>query len=79
MAILVGLPQSTSLGQEGFLSNSTVIEMDKQDFLQFRLSKGDGIEFKRNFTKIRKVFEEFIVKAPIMWSLAIHSESLSGV
>ena len=53
--------------------------MEKQVLLDFRLSKGDGIEFKRNFTKIRKVFEEFIVKAPIMWSLAIHSESLSGV
>ena len=47
--------------------------------LDFRVTKGDGTEFKRYFTKIRKVFEEFIVKAPIMWSLAIHSESLSGV
>jgi len=58
---------------------STLIEMDKQVLLDFRLSRGDGIEFKRNFTKIRKVMEQYIVKGPIMWSLAIHSDSLPGV
>lgn len=58
---------------------ATLIEMDKQVLLDFRLSKGDGIEFKRNFMKIRKVMEEFIMKGPIMWSLAIHSDSLPGV
>ena len=58
---------------------ATLIEMDKQVLLDFRLSRGDGIEFKRNFTKIRKSMETLIVKGPIMWSLAIHSNSLPGV
>ena len=58
---------------------ATLIEMDKQVLLDFRLSKGDGIEFKRNFMKIRKVMEEFIMKGPIMWSLAINSDKLPGV
>lgn len=58
---------------------ATLIEMDKQVLMDFRLSRGDGIEFKRNFIKIKKTMEPLIVKAPIMWSLAIHSNSLPGV
>jgi len=58
---------------------ASLIEMDKQVLLDFRLSRGDGIEFKRNFIKIRKTMESLIVKGPIMWSLAIHSNSLPGV
>ena len=58
---------------------ATLIEMDKQVLMDFRLSRGDGIEFKRNFIKIKKTMESLIVKAPIMWSLAIHSNSLPGV
>jgi serine/threonine-protein kinase Chk1 len=58
---------------------ATLIEMDKQVLLDFRLSKGDGIEFKRRFTQIRKNMEHLIVKGPIMWSLLIHSEALPGV
>ena len=58
---------------------ASLIEMDKQVLLDFRLSRGDGIEFKRNFTKIRKTMESLIMKRPIMWSLAIHSNNLPGV
>jgi serine/threonine-protein kinase Chk1 len=58
---------------------ATLIEMDKKVLLDFRLSKGDGIEFKRRFTRIRKVMEHLIMKGPIMWSLAIHSDALPGV
>lgn len=58
---------------------ATLIEMEKQVLLDFRLSKGDGIEFKRTFSKIKKAMEQFIMKAPIMWSLAIHTNSLPGV
>jgi len=58
---------------------ATLIEMDKQVLLDFRLSRGDGIEFKRRFTQIKQSMERIIVKAPIMWSLAIHSDALPGV
>ena len=58
---------------------ATLIEMDKKVLLDFRLSKGDGIEFKRRFTRIRKCMEHLIMKGPIMWSLAIHTDSLPGV
>jgi len=58
---------------------ATLIEMDKKVLLDFRLSKGDGIEFKRRFTRIRKTMEHLIMKGPIMWSLAIHTDSLPGI
>lgn len=58
---------------------ATLIEMDKKVLLDFRLSKGDGIEFKRRFTRIRRNMEHLIMKGPIMWSLAIHSDALPGV
>merc|ERR1719348_765763 len=59
---------------------ASLVEMGKEVLLDFRLSKGDGIEFKRNFTKIKKVMEEHIVKAPpISWSLAIYNNKLPGV
>jgi len=58
---------------------ATLIEMDKKVLLDFRLSKGDGIEFKRRFMKIRKTMEHLIMKGPIMWSLAIHSDALPGI
>jgi hypothetical protein len=69
---------------------ATLIEMDKkvgrmhwthygqllQVLLDFRLSRGDGIEFKRRFSRIRTRMEPMIAKGPIMWSLAIHSAAL---
>jgi len=58
---------------------ATLIEMDKKVLLDFRLSKGDGIEFKRRFIRIRKCMEHLIMKGPIMWSLAIHTDALPGV
>jgi serine/threonine-protein kinase Chk1 len=58
---------------------ASLIEMDKKVLLDFRLSKGDGIEFKRRFTRIRRNMEHLIMKGPIMWSLAIHSDALPGV
>jgi len=58
---------------------TTLIEMDKKVLLDFRLSRGDGIEFKRRFTQIKLSMEHIIAKGPIMWSLAINSDALPGV
>ena len=56
---------------------ASLIEMDKLVLLDFRLSRGDGMEFKRIFTKIRSAMEEFIQIAPVMW-VAV-STDLPGV
>ena len=79
--ITPGIVTISSMDRRGGLLvfKATLIEMDKQVLMDFRLSRGDGIEFKRNFIKIKKIMESLIVKGPIMWSLAIHSNSLPGV
>lgn len=43
------------------------IKMEKQVLLDFRLSRGCGIEFKRHFAKIRENSAAIIIKAPILW------------
>jgi len=57
---------------------ATLIETDRKVLLEFRLSKGDGIEFKRRFTQIRRNLEHLIIKAPILWALSI-ATNLPGV
>ena len=37
--------------------------MDQTIFMDFRLSKGDGLEFKKCFRNIRLQFHDFIVRA----------------
>lgn len=41
--------------------------MDNNLMLDFRLSKGDGIEFKRSFIKIKKALGDIIGKDQISW------------
>ncbi|XP_013783485.1 serine/threonine-protein kinase Chk1-like [Limulus polyphemus] len=42
--------------------------------VDFRLSRGDGLEFKRHFLVIRNLLHDIIVKGPIMWPLAVTTE-----
>lgn len=37
-----------------------LVEMDERILLDFRLSKGDGLEFKRHFLKIKKKLEDIV-------------------
>ncbi|XP_002741282.1 serine/threonine-protein kinase Chk1-like [Saccoglossus kowalevskii] len=43
------------------------MEMDDKVMVDFRLSRGDGLEFKRQFLKIKRKSAEFISKAPPSW------------
>lgn len=51
---------------------ANMIDMDGKLLLDFRLSKGCGLDFKRNFVKIRdnKDISETILKLPMNFSLA---------
>jgi len=50
-----------------------LIVMDKKVLLEFRLSRGCGLEFKRIFSKIRERMEPLIVKGALTdWSLTNH-------
>lgn len=44
-----------------------LIEMNEQILVDFRLSKGDGIEFKRRFIEIKKLLADVIGKEQNFW------------
>lgn len=44
-----------------------VIEMSNEILIDFRLSKGDGIEFKRRFIQIKKLLGDIICKDQHFW------------
>ncbi|XP_046804980.1 serine/threonine-protein kinase grp [Lucilia cuprina] len=48
-----------------------IIEMDGKILLDFRLSKGCGLEFKRRFIKIKQIMEDVVLKGPVTWPIAI--------
>lgn len=41
--------------------------MDNNIMVDFRLSKGDGIEFKKSFVKVKKSLSDVIGKELISW------------
>lgn len=55
---------------------ASVIEMDGKILLDFRLSKGCGIEFKRRFMKIKTILSDIVVKGPISWPIAVATQSM---
>lgn len=55
---------------------ATLIEMDGKMLLDFRLSKGCGLEFKRRFIKIKQNMSDIIMKGPVMWPVAIATNSV---
>lgn len=50
--------------------------MDGKTLLDFRLSKGCGLEFKRLFLKIKAALGDSVLKGPVMWPIAIATNSV---
>nr|XP_054760286.1 serine/threonine-protein kinase Chk1-like [Lytechinus pictus]XP_054760289.1 serine/threonine-protein kinase Chk1-like [Lytechinus pictus] len=48
---------------------ANLLEMDKKVLVDFRLSKGDGLEFKKHFLKIKDKLPSIIVKGPPLMPL----------
>ncbi|GLH07482.1 Serine/threonine-protein kinase grp [Gryllus bimaculatus] len=53
-----------------------VLDMDGQTLLDFRLSKGCGLEFKKCFLKIKESLEEVVEKGPVTWPIAIATNTV---
>lgn len=53
-----------------------VIEMDRKVLLDFRLSKGCGLEFKRRFMKIKGLMEDVVLRGPVTWPIAIATNTV---
>jgi len=56
----------------------TLIQVDSKILVDFRLSRGCGIEFKKHFAKIKTNCGTVIEKGPIMWPTLIASDAIPG-
>ncbi|XP_017886300.1 serine/threonine-protein kinase grp isoform X1 [Ceratina calcarata] len=55
---------------------ANIVEMDGKILVDFRLSKGCGLEFKRKFVKIKSFLEDIILKGPVTWPIAVATECI---
>ncbi|XP_076040324.1 serine/threonine-protein kinase grp isoform X2 [Oratosquilla oratoria] len=55
---------------------ATVLEMGPHILVDFRLSKGCGLDFKRHFTRIKEGLAHIIVKGPVTWNMALATNML---
>lgn len=83
------LGYTCKISDDGFVTISTIdrrklrlvfkahiIEMDSKILIDFRLSKGCGLEFKRRFIKIKQQLEDIVLKGPTTWPIAIATNSV---
>lgn len=55
---------------------ASLIEMNSRILVDFRLSRGDGLEFKKHFVTIRNHLSEHIAKGPVSWPIAVATNSV---
>jgi serine/threonine-protein kinase Chk1 len=60
----------------GLVFKAAVLDMDGKTLLDFRLSKGCGLEFKRNFVRIKQNLEDIVLKGPITWPIAMATNNV---
>ncbi|CAL7938258.1 unnamed protein product [Xylocopa violacea] len=53
-----------------------IVEMDGKILVDFRLSKGCGLEFKRRFVKVKSLLDDIILKGPVTWPIAVATECM---
>lgn len=53
-----------------------IVDMDGKMLVDFRLSKGCGLEFKRRFVKIKNSLCEVVIKGPVTWPIAAATKSI---
>ncbi|MCL4121884.1 UNVERIFIED_CONTAM: hypothetical protein GTU68_000408 [Idotea baltica] len=53
-----------------------VLDMGPHILVDFRLSKGCGLDFKRHFLKIKNGLSHILVKGPVTWSMALATNML---
>lgn len=58
---------------------ATLIQVDQKILVDFRLSRGDGLEFKKHFGKIKINCKEVIENGPIMWPALVSADAIPGV
>jgi len=61
---------------EKLVFKASVLDMGQHILVDFRLSKGCGLDFKRNFLKIKEGLQEIIIKGPVTWNMALATNML---
>lgn len=61
---------------EKLVFKASVLDMGQHTLVDFRLSKGCGLDFKRNFLKVKEGLQEIIIKGPVTWNMAIATNML---
>ncbi|XP_026811722.1 serine/threonine-protein kinase grp [Rhopalosiphum maidis] len=70
-----GLVTITTADQR-LVFKSNVIPMNHQTLMDFRLSRGCGLEFKRHFVAIKNAMSKLISKGPMMWPVAMATNTV---
>ncbi|XP_069695563.1 serine/threonine-protein kinase grp isoform X2 [Periplaneta americana] len=55
---------------------ANILDMDGKTLLDFRLSKGCGLEFKRHFVRIKQNLEDIVLKGPVTWPIAMATNNV---
>ncbi|KAB7499132.1 Serine/threonine-protein kinase grp [Armadillidium nasatum] len=55
---------------------ANILDMGSHILVDFRLSKGCGLDFKRQFLKIKDGLSHILVKGPVTWSMALATNTL---
>uniref|UniRef100_A0A1B6CLG2 non-specific serine/threonine protein kinase n=2 Tax=Clastoptera arizonana TaxID=38151 RepID=A0A1B6CLG2_9HEMI len=55
---------------------ANILDMNKKTLLDFRLSKGCGLEFKRRFILIKKHLGDIVVSGPVTWPIAMATNNV---
>lgn len=55
---------------------ANILDMDGKTLLDFRLSKGCGLEFKKLVIKLKECLGDIIIKGPVMWPIAIATNTV---
>ncbi|XP_012266279.1 serine/threonine-protein kinase grp [Athalia rosae] len=55
---------------------ANIVDMDGKILVDFRLSKGCGIEFKRRFVKIKTDLGDLVEKGAVSWPIAVATHSM---
>lgn len=67
---------STDRRKVPLVFKANIVEMDGKILVDFRLSKGCGLEFKRRFMKIKILLDDIVLKGPVTWPIAVATESI---
>ena len=55
---------------------ASVLDMTDHVLVDFRLSKGCGLDFKRHFIRIKQKLPDILLNVPVNWSVAAATNSV---